>query len=180
AEEVAQAQQTTHHQQPTGAQTSGGGQHQGCAFSGSKIEADGSSQWGVTTADRAMDEDQQSSPPEDPAPWDYPSAGNREEERGQESGLRPEVAHQPPPRGIYLWQSSGRTCRRAKDAARSLAELPRGVWGAGQPRDGCLRPRRELRGDRREAAKGWGQEGRHPARRPSPLVCCRGRPEKGW
>src|SRR5712691_546622 len=180
AEEDSQAQQATPHQQPTGDQTSWGGKQQGRALSGSKVEADGRSQWGVTPADRAVDENRQSRPPEDPAPRDYPSAGNREEERRQESGLRPEVADQPAPRGISLWQSSGRACRRAKDAARSLAELPRGVWGASQPRDGCLRPRRELRGDRGETAKGWGQEGRHPARRQSPLVCCRGRPERGW
>src|SRR6266850_606792 len=180
AEEDPQSQQATHHQQPTGDQTRGGGKQQDCALSGSKVEADGSSQWGVTTADQAVDEDRQSSPPEDTAPRDYPRAGNREEERGQESGIRPEVADQPDHRGIYLWQSSGRACRREKDAARGLAELSRGVWGAGQPGDGSLRPRRELHGDRGEAAKGRCQEGRHPASRKSPLVCCRGRPERGW
>ena len=52
-----------------------------------------------------------------------------------------------------------------------LAALPNyreGFGGAGQPGDGSLRPRRELRADRGEAAKGWGQEGRHPARLDSP------------
>src|SRR5262249_10058395 len=83
-------------------------------------------------------------------------------------------------RGIYIWQSCRRACRREKDAARSLEELSRGVWGAGQPGDGSLRPRRELRGNRGEAAKGRRQEGRPPASRGSPLVCCRGRPERGW
>src|SRR6185369_13516813 len=75
-----------------------------------------------------------------------------------------EVVAQPDHEGLYFWQSRGRACRREKDATRSLAELSRGVWGAGQPGDGSLRPRRELRADRGEAAKGWGQEGRQSTR----------------
>src|SRR4030095_4720224 len=127
--------------------------------------ADGSSQWGVNTADRTVDEDRQSSPPQDPTPRDYPSTVNSEEERRQESGVRPEVADQPYRRGIHIWQNSGCAGRRETDAARSLAELSRGVWGAGQPGDGSLRPRRELRGNSGEAAKGRSQEGRHSTSR---------------
>src|SRR5215831_14869046 len=130
AKEAPQSQQATPHQQSTGDQTSWGGKHQGCPRSGSKVAADGRSQWGVNPADQAVDEDWQSRPPQDLASRDYPGTGQSEEECRKESGVWAEVVDQPDHWGLYLWQSSGRAGRRETDAARSLAELSRGVWGA--------------------------------------------------
>src|SRR5215510_5170160 len=60
-----------------------------------KVAADGRSQWGVNSADQAVDEDWQSRPPQDLASRDYPGTGHSEEECRKESGVRAEVVDQP-------------------------------------------------------------------------------------
>src|SRR5262249_19340696 len=172
------ADQTVDGAQPGSDQTSGSQQQESDAIGGVETGADGGGERSLVAADSAMASDRCSGNGQDFARRDYWGASNRQEQSGQASGIRAEMADQSNRRGVCIWARNRSESQRARNADRSDEGLQASLGSKSKAEDECLRSRWERTQDDRGIEEAGGRESWDRSARESQMVRCRGRPNR--